>query len=187
MVVLKRAAKAKGRPKETAIDSSKNENMQIKVFTLPVYDSERSEDDLNKFLRSHRILQVERHFCPDNGGYWAVLVEYVDGDAKIELSPAHRNKERKDYAEDLTDEERQRYDYFKKVRRELAAQKSVPAYLIFTNEELSILSRIPDLSTETAKDIKGIAPSRLKENVKHFYIVKDGEASGESDVSDSQS
>jgi len=39
--------------------------MQIKIFTLPIYSSERSEDDLNKFLRSHRILQTERHFCPD--------------------------------------------------------------------------------------------------------------------------
>ena len=37
--------------------------MQIKIFTIPLQDGERSEAEANKFLRSHRILQVERHFC----------------------------------------------------------------------------------------------------------------------------
>ena len=160
--------------------------MQIKLFTLSVYGSERSEDDMNRFLRSHRILQVERHFCPDNGGYWAILVEYVEGDPSAEAPPAYR-REKKDFSEGLSDEEKQRFEYFKKVRKDLATQKSIPAYLIFTNEELAILSKIPELSAETVKGIKGIAPSRLKDNVEHFYIVKDGETSGQPDGADSQS
>ena len=53
--------------------------MQIKIFTLPLFEKENFEEDLNKFLRSHRILQTERHFCSDNGGYWTFLVEYMDG------------------------------------------------------------------------------------------------------------
>ena len=59
--------------------------MQIKIFTLPVFSSERSEEDFNRFLRSHRILQVDRHFCPDNGGYWTFLVEYMDGLSFIDI------------------------------------------------------------------------------------------------------
>ena len=141
--------------------------MQIKIFTLSLIGSERSEDDMNKFLRSHRILQTERHFCPDNGGYWTILVEYVDGDSSAEAPVAYR-KEKKDFSANLSEEEKQRYDYFKAIRRELATQRSVPAYLIFTNEELAILAKIQDLSEETSKHIKGIAPSRLKDNIEHF-------------------
>ena len=135
--------------------------MQIKIFTLPIYSSERSEDELNKFLRSHRILQTERHFCPENGGYWTILVEYLDGDPTAEVPPAMRH-DRKDFSKELDDESLKRYERYKAIRRELAKQKNIPAYLIFTNEELAILAKMPALDEETAKHIKGIAPSRLK-------------------------
>ena len=53
--------------------------MQIKIFTLPIYSSERCEGELNVFLRSHRILQIERHFCSGNGEYWNVSkLKYFD-------------------------------------------------------------------------------------------------------------
>ena len=58
--------------------------MQIKLYTIPVFGSETIEEELNRFLRGHRILQLERHFCADNGGYWAILIEYVDGDPVAE-------------------------------------------------------------------------------------------------------
>lgn len=63
-------------------------NMQIKLFTIPVFGSDSIEEEMNRFLRGHRILQLERHFCADNGGYWAILVEYVDGDPLAEADTA---------------------------------------------------------------------------------------------------
>ena len=70
---------SQARPQEKPREArSKNKKMQIKTFVLPVLSSECSEEELNRFLRGHRVLQVERHFCPDSGGYWAILVEYVD-------------------------------------------------------------------------------------------------------------
>ncbi len=158
--------------------------MQIKIFTLPIYSSERSEDELNKFLRSHRILQTERHFCPDNGGYWTILVEYLDNDSVANVPPASR-KDHKDYAKELKEEELSRYDNFKKIRRELATERNMPAYLIFTNEELAILAKMPILNEETIKHINGIAPSRLRDNIQYFYVSGDGEASRQPDASDS--
>jgi len=47
--------------------------MQIRTFMLPSHGDLQAEEELNRFLRSHRVLQVERHFCADNGGYWALL------------------------------------------------------------------------------------------------------------------
>lgn len=46
--------------------------MQFKLFSLPISNPERGEEELIRFLRSHSILQKERHFCPDNGGYWDI-------------------------------------------------------------------------------------------------------------------
>ena len=78
---------------------------------------------MNRFLRGHRILQLERHFCADNGGYWAILIEYVDGDPLAEVPPASR-RERKDFSEGMTEEEKLRFGYFKTIRKQLADQKS---------------------------------------------------------------
>ena len=45
--------------------------MQIKVFTVPAFDSESSNNDLNKFLRSQRVLEVQQEFvATQNGAYW---------------------------------------------------------------------------------------------------------------------
>ena len=152
---------------------------------LPIQGDQQTEEELNRFLRSHRILQVERHFCSENGGYWALMVEYVDGDPTAEAPPTQR-RERKDFSEGLTDEEKQRYENYKVVRRELAQQHNIPAYLVFTNEELSILSRLSQLNDETVRGVKGIAPQRLKDYVRFFYDVSHAEASGELDVANSQ-
>lgn len=88
--------------------------------------SEHSEDELNKFLRGHRVLQMERHFCAENGGFWAVLVEYVEGDPMESVPPAHR-RDRQDAAQGLSEEERKRFEYFKQVRRRLATENAIPA------------------------------------------------------------
>jgi len=158
--------------------------MQIKSFTIPVFSAEYAEEELNKFLRSHRVLQLERHFCSEGGGFWAVFVEYVDGDPVDTTPPAHR-RDKQDATQGLSDEERKRFEYFKQIRRRLATENSIPAYLIFTNEELVTLARIPELNTESVKEVKGIAPSRLKMYIEHFFVVADAEENRESDAKNS--
>lgn len=80
--------------------------MQIKLFTMPVFGGEAVEEELNKFLRSHRILQLERHFVAEQGGYWAMLAEYSGSDPTAEAPPQGR-RERKDPSEGMTDAEKE--------------------------------------------------------------------------------
>lgn len=152
--------------------------MQIKIFAVPAFGDKSLEEEVNKFLRGHRIMQVERHFCPDNGGYWAIFIEYAD--YAPDSAPANR-REKADATKELNEEEKQRFEYYRKVRRGIAQQKSIPAYMVFTDAELAILSKITELSSDSIKGIKGIAPSRLNEYIDYFYVVKDGETGRESD------
>ena len=103
-----------------------------------------------------------------------------------EAPPANR-RERKDATEGLTDEEKQRFEYYKKVRKHLADQNSIPAYLVFTNEELALLAKIPELSEDNTRNVKGIAPQRLKDYIHYFYTIQDAEESGRLDAENSQS
>ena len=147
---------------------------------------ELSEGDVNAFLRSHRVLRVERHLVDDDtGSYWAVLVEYAEDGHADNVPPARRRETKEDF--NLTLEEQERYERYRKMRNDVSMHKGVPPYVIFTNQELAILARIPVLTEEQLKSIKGIAPSRLSANINYFIEPSVDEASGESDGADSSS
>lgn len=52
--------------------------MQIKIQTLLAFNSDAMEEEVNKFLRSHRVMAVDRQFCPDHRGYWTLCVSYQE-------------------------------------------------------------------------------------------------------------
>ena len=54
--------------------------MQIKIFTIPLSNTEVSEAEVNAFIRGHRVLQIDRHFSSEGGGYWTLFIEYMEGD-----------------------------------------------------------------------------------------------------------
>ncbi len=159
--------------------------MQFKFFSIPAASPEPNEGELNKFLRSHRVLNVDRHFQADKD-YWAVAVEYVDQPPTAEAPPQHR-KEKTDVTIGMNDEEKARYEHFTEIRRQLSKANNIPAYLVFTNEELAKLAKVSELDASTVRTVKGIAPSRLKDFVHHFYVVTDGEENGQPHAADSQS
>ena len=158
--------------------------MQIKIFTVPLSNADALEAEANAFLRSHRVLQVERHFCPDCGGYWTLFVEYMDGDPTDKVPPAHR-RDKQDPTLGLDEEQKQRFEKYRQVRQLLARKNSIPAYLIFTNEELASLARLPVIDRESIRGVKDIAPSRLKAYIEHFYTESNAEEGGEPDAEDS--
>ena len=155
---------------------------------MPAFGGEQEEEELNKFLRSHRILQMERHFVSEQGGYWAIMVDYTGGDPIAEAPPQGR-REKKDPSVELNEEEKMRYNLYRDVRNRIAKEKVVAPYLIFTNEELAILARLPVVNEETVKGIKGILPQHLKDYVQLFFNLipaNNAEESGQLDASDMQ-
>lgn len=160
--------------------------MQIKSFVIPVLSPERSEGDLNVFLRSHRVLRLERQLVNDNAGaYWAILVEFAEDGHADSAKPVKR----RDYKEDfnLSSEEQERYEHYRKIRNDVSMRKGVPPYVIFTNQELAILARFTGLTEAEVKQIEGIAPSRLSANISYFIENVKDETGGESNGEDSAS
>jgi len=154
--------------------------MQIKTFKIPLGGGEM-EEDLNRFLRGHRVLKVERAFCLEGSGYLAVCVEYMEGKAD---GGADGKGTKRDYAKELSGEELQRFETFRKIRRDLATERKLPAYMIFTDADLAVLARQTELTVENIGDVPGIQKSRLTDYGAHFItqqILVNDEASGQSD------
>ena len=79
--------------------------MQFKTFKINASSPELGEGDVNAFLRSHRILSVERYFSQDKGGYWALLVEYAE-DGHADYARPVKRRERVPVTDELNDVEK---------------------------------------------------------------------------------
>ena len=88
--------------------------MQFKTFVLNVLADSEAEEALNKFLRSHRCLRVERQLVDDN---WCFLVEYQEGGDKS-FAPRTRKGNKKDPTEGLTTKVKERFVKLPEIRRQ---------------------------------------------------------------------
>jgi len=108
--------------------------MQIKIFTIPAFGGEKIMEELNVFLRSKKILQVEKAYN-ETSAAWSFCISYID-DVKI------KGKERIkiDYKEALDKESFERFSKMREIRKRIAKEEGLPAYAIFTDVEMAELA-----------------------------------------------
>ena len=115
---------------------------------------------LNAFLRSHRVMTIERVLIQDGANsYWSVLVDYSETDANPK--PAKAASSRVDYREVLQPDEFDRYVRLRELRKQLAEDEAIPPYAIFTNEQLAELAKIDSPSKEKMSQIPGVGKARM--------------------------
>ena len=120
-------------------------------------------DEMNRFLRSKKILQVQNHVVnTDQGAFWCFCIKYLD-----EYS-AGEKKEKVDYRELLDEASFSRFSEMRKIRKQVADAEAVPAYAIFTNEELAELAKIEGLTEARMKSVKGIGQKKVEKYGHHF-------------------
>ncbi|MFT4761608.1 MAG: superfamily II DNA helicase RecQ [Saprospiraceae bacterium] len=117
-------------------------DMQIKIFSIPIIGGESENDALNVFLRSHKILQVKQQLVeqPDIA-YWCFSIKYLED---YKLKGTKRGEI--DYKSQLEPKAFDKFQEFRKIRKKVAETEGVPAFVIFTDKELSELSKQETLS-----------------------------------------
>ncbi len=114
---------------------------QFRSFFISPFGEESVSDELNKFLKSNRIINVEKKLIDgERGTGWLFLIEYC-GETKIQ-SPSPKV----DYKEVLSAPEFALFDKLRKLRKDLGDRQGVPVYTIFTNEQLAAIAKHPPLS-----------------------------------------
>jgi superfamily II DNA helicase RecQ len=149
--------------------------MRLKHFTIPALDSTSGEEDLNRFLAAHRILNIERQFI-QNGthSHWCYAINYQELDDR----PAQVKKRGKvDYKELLSERDFAIYSRLRDLRKRLAEQEGVPVYALCTNEQMAAMvqQRIGTLAQMQAID--GIGEGRVRKYGQAFLdLLKTAEA-----------
>ncbi len=134
--------------------------MQFRLFTIPAYDPDAELSELNRFLASVKVFQVDRQFHSEDR-VWQMMVGYQE---KKGSDPArgNRKKNRIDYREVLKPDEFVLFDRLRRWRKEQAEVESIPAYAILTNEQLAGISKLSEFSLAEIARIDGVGSSRME-------------------------
>ncbi len=131
--------------------------MQIKVFTISIYDNATEQEKLNQFLRSHKVLAVKQKFVKQEG-YWSFCVRYLD--AVSTKGNYKRNKV--DYSSQLSKANFERFTQLRAARKQIAKEEAIPAYAVFTDAELLQIVQLEELTPKNIQGIKGIGEKKIE-------------------------
>ena len=133
--------------------------MQLKFFTIPLFESERAEAELNRFLAAHRILDIERQFVQGGlNSVWSLCVSYQAQDE----SPAPLKRGKVDYKERLSERDFILYSRLRDLRKRLAEQQGIPVYALFTNEQMAAMVQRRVSTLAQMQEIAGVGEGRVE-------------------------
>jgi superfamily II DNA helicase RecQ len=133
--------------------------MKYRIFTIPIHAGEAATGELNRFLSTHQIISVEHQFAQNGANSaWSICVSYVAKDGR----PSSLAKKAKiDYREVLKKPDFQVYAKLRALRKTLAEREGVPAYALFTNQQLAHMVQQRVTSAAGMREIAGIGESKV--------------------------
>ena len=142
--------------------------MQINIFTIPVGESGSALQEMNTFLNTHKILEIEQKLISnDNGANWCFCVRYNDQ----AFNPASGGKTKIDYRQVLDEPTFQKFSRLREIRKSVAATEGLSAFIVFTDEELAELAKLEEITLKSMLGIKGIGEKKA-ERFAHYFINK---------------
>lgn len=141
--------------------------MQFKIFTIPILGGEVFNEEMNVFLRAHRIISVEDALVQSSGGAWWVFkVQYAEGAVAV----PERERNKVDYKQVLDEATFKRFSGLRDIRKKISKDEAVPAFAVFTDEELSELAKLDPLTEAGMKSIRGIGAQKVEKYGRYFLF-----------------
>ena len=137
--------------------------MPLKFFTVTARDG-GGEAELNGFLSSHRVLQLDRRWVDlGENSYWALCVDYLlPGTGKGSASGKGKATGPVDYREVLSAGDFAQFAKLRDFRKQIAMSEAVPPYMIFTNEQLAAIVQQKVTTKADLAKIEGIGDARVE-------------------------
>lgn len=140
-------------------------SMSFKFFTVPIQDDGTAATELNGFLRSHRVLSVDRRWVEQGtSSFWCFCIDYLEhstgSPGATRAGSAPRGKV--DYKDVLNAEEFAVFARLRDVRKQISASEAVPVYTIFTNEQLAAMVQAKAADRAALEKIAGVGDARIE-------------------------
>jgi len=147
---------------------------QFASFYISPFGEKSVTEDLNSFLRSHRIVNVDKRLIDgERGTGWLFLIEYGNTENK---NQSNTSSQRVDYREVLNPVEYALYDKLRNLRKEIAEKSGIPVYAVFTNDQLASMVKKPPNVVKDLLFISGVGEARVKQYGELFINFFSNEA-----------
>lgn len=136
------------------------------TFFVSPFREPSSHAELNNFLMSHRIINVEKRLIDgERGTGWIFLVEYSDNEG---TKSSYTMSAKIDWRDVLTPSQFAVYDLLRKKRKEIGEKTKIPLYGILSNEQLALMAQNPPKTKEEFLKIKGVNDQKYKQFGEQF-------------------
>lgn len=134
---------------------------QFMNFFISPFSDPSSHAELNNFLKSHRIINVEKRLIDgERDTSWVFLVEYSDIDG---TKSGYTMSAKIDWRDVLNPSQFAVYDFLRKTRKEIGDKTKIPLYGILSNEQLALMAQNPPKTKEDFLKIKGVNEQKYKQ------------------------
>ncbi len=138
--------------------------MHYTFFQIPAIDPDVAAKRLNAFIQSQSVIGIERQFVADGlNSFWSICVTTAPpGGSGLPDQATAKKRTRVDYREVLSPEAFIIFDRLRTLRNSLAEEKGIPAYAIFTNDQLATMANMNNPDRASLVKIEGIGQKRIE-------------------------
>ncbi len=134
--------------------------MKYKLFSIPTFDNEKILEEMNNFIGNHRIIDIEKQLVNTRTSqYWSFCVQYV---SESSANYPFVKKEKVDYQKVLDEKTYSVFMQLRVFRKQISESDSVPAYPVFTDEELANISQLSNITEANMLTVKGINQKKVE-------------------------
>lgn len=136
--------------------------MAFEFIQIPANGQGSAKEELNKLLRNGRIASVKKEFV-SNGedSFWAFCIEFLDGTLGVADRGRGSVGPKIDYKEVLNEADFAVFARLRDLRKAVSEKEAIPAYSIFTNEQLAAMVTGKVDSLTAMGTIPGVGAARL--------------------------
>jgi len=157
--------------------------MNYRFFSISALYPDDVQDELNSFCNTHRVIYTEKQFVSDAGNsFWAICITFQERSDSNALS----RRSKVDYKKVLNAEDFALFAKLRELRKTLAQQQGIPAYALFTNEQLAEMAKRRVSSASVLKEIDGVGQSRIDKYGSEFLNAIEAYVKTQSDTIDTQ-
>ena len=139
---------------------------QFMTFFVSPFSEPSSHAELNNFLKSRRIINVEKRLIDgERGTGWIFLVEYSDNEG---AKQSYTMSSKIDWRDVLNPSQFAVYDLLRKKRKEIGERTKIPLYGILSNEQLALMAQNPPKTKEEFIKIKGVSEQKYRQFGEEF-------------------
>ena len=144
---------------------------QYRSFFLAATDDGSVSESLNRFLRSHVVLSVEREYVASPAPGWAFCIVYELPKSTDPAVAANTVKPRTDYRARLSSGHQLVFDRMRDVRTELAEAEGKKRYNILTDAQLFAVLEQNVTTLAEFKTATKMSDERVSQYAESFLVV----------------